>query len=525
MPLSRHRRLARTASLGVAGLLLAGLPMLAPPSAQAAASCLSEAPTGGFGGLGQTRCDDDTAPTTDLGTSSPAIVDGTLNATGVQMRFTGAYTDADTGTLGFECQLYTGSTAPDAWQACTSPQTYPGLTQGARYTFRVRAVDLSDRAIDATSAPGLLGTGAATDVPDVDATPATTTFRVAAAAASTCTSEAAGPFQTRCDDVTPPQTAITATSPKVNRGYVKATSVDVSFAGSHTDGDTDPLAYECQVYSGSTPPATWQACTSPQRVGNLKEGTRYVFRARAIDAADNAIDATSAPPFGAGASTDKADVDQTPATQVIIPDLTAPTTRISGLPVDFSTPKEPVVTTDSPILTLDSNERAVTYRCTIDGKAYPCRDGRTRFRDIPPGPAVLKVTAVDFAGNADATPASVRFFVPRDLTAARGSGWSTVKAVGYVDGDYLSTKRAGATLKATARNNRELRIIAPIGPGYGSLSVTVAGEQYLLNLNFSQANRHAVFVLRDSRAKPVSGTVVIRTVDSKRVLVDGIVLR
>lgn len=62
---------------------------------------------------------------------------------------------------------------------------------------------------------------------------------------------------------------------------------------------------------------------------------------------------------------------------------------------------------------LRANEGGSTFRCKLDKRAYaPCASPKT-YRNLRPGPHVLKVTAVDAAGNVDPFPAVARFRIRR----------------------------------------------------------------------------------------------------------------
>lgn len=528
-------RLGALARLAALGLVAGVLPLLVvPPAAEAAAAvCLTEQGTGGFLGIGQKRCDDVTPPQTTVTATEPA--GSAPNTAAAKFTFAGSYTDADKGAITFECRFSKSTATPPAWAACSSPATYTGLDPSTGYAFAVRAIDGPDNAIDARTSPGSGGTGAATDAPDVDQTPAAVTFTTGGATPSGgCLSEApqggitGGIGQRRCDDVTPPQSVIQTATPAIRGGIVSSTDVKIPFVGTYADADTGTLAYECQVYTGSTAPTSWTACASPASFTGLQDGGTYTFRVRASDDTDAKIDATSSPgTAGVGASSDQPDVDQTPAavtfTVDTTPDTTPPNVAVDGLPADYYNPTWPMVASDSPTFTLKASESGVTLACTINGRRYACKPGRTTFKNIPAGDATLKIVATDAAGNVDPTPFTTRFSVPKDLAASTSAGWRTVKAAGFVGGDYLQTTKKGARVSTKVTSFRELRLIAPIGPGYGSLVVSLSnGERYLLDLNLPQRDKHAVFVLRDRRAKKTGGTITITSQSTRKLLVDAV---
>lgn len=183
-PTRRPRRAALPAALSTAVLVGALVPLALAAPASAADGCTTEASPGG---LFPQRCDDQVPPTATLDQDSPVTpapnAAGFVNTDSLTFTFSGAHTGQmeDEDLIGFECQFYATAAAPAQWQSCTSPATYSDLadTTSVPYTFRVRAFDVADRGIDATSPTTILGTGGAeTDLPDVQAAPVTSVVKV-----------------------------------------------------------------------------------------------------------------------------------------------------------------------------------------------------------------------------------------------------------------------------------------------------------------------------------------------------------
>jgi hypothetical protein len=64
---------------------------------------------------------------------------------------------------------------------------------------------------------------------------------------------------------------------------------------------------------------------------------------------------------------------------------------------------------------LRANENGSAFQCKLDKRAYaPCTSPR-EYRNLSPGPHVLRVRAVDAAGNVDPFPAVARFRIPRPV--------------------------------------------------------------------------------------------------------------
>jgi hypothetical protein len=140
-----------------------------------------------------------------------------------------SFTSTEIGST-FECQLDGGG-----FSACTSPQEYTGLADGA-HTFEVRAID-------------------ADDIPDP--TPASFSWTI---------------------DTVAPDTTITAHPDD------PSFSADASFSFTSTEAGS---TFECQLDSGG-----FSVCTSPQEYTGLADGA-HTFEVRAIDAASN-VDPTPA---------------------------------------------------------------------------------------------------------------------------------------------------------------------------------------------------------------------------------------
>lgn len=163
---------------------------------------------------------DTVAPNTEI-LSSPGDVFPSADAT---FEFAGA--DGGSGIASFECSIDDGSFA-----ACTSPKTYPGLSDGD-HTFAVRAID---------------------NVGNVDATPATYTWTI---------------------DTTAPDTTIDSAPATATN------STSATFTFSAVDGGPDPL-FACSL-DGAAP----VECTSPQSYSGLSVG-EHSFAVFATDLALN----------------------------------------------------------------------------------------------------------------------------------------------------------------------------------------------------------------------------------------------
>lgn len=113
-----------------------------PTAAATATTCLTEA--GPLGPL-TPLCDDQTPPNTRITRVVPRPNHGWLRTGQVRYEFRSVVTDGDTDPMALECR-FDGPAQSHDWRPCTSPQTYDLPDSTRRYTFRVRAYDVADRA-------------------------------------------------------------------------------------------------------------------------------------------------------------------------------------------------------------------------------------------------------------------------------------------------------------------------------------------------------------------------------------------
>ena len=351
---------------------------------------------------------DTVAPDTTIG-SGPS---GDITATSASFGFS-----SEAGAS-FQCKLDSG-----AWESCTSPKAYSGLSTGA-HSFEVRATDAAG---------------------NTDQSSATRAFRVVAPPG-------------------PPETTIDSAP----IGTITSSSVQVTFSGS---GAT---RYECKLDSGS-----WVACTSPRALAGLGEGA-HIFSVRAFNSAGDpdptpasrsfSVDTT--PPdttissgptgditatsasfgfSGEGGATFECRLDSgtwsacgspktftglsvaahtvevrardafgrydpTPASRSFrVVDRTPPNTTITAGPSG-------TVTGSSQRFTF-SSEAGATFQCRMNtGPWANCVSPRT-IRKLKVGAHSFYARAIDAAGNVDATPAR------RNFRVAAGSARSAPSSV------------------------------------------------------------------------------------------------
>lgn len=341
--------------------------------------------------------------------------------------------------------------------------------------------------------------------------------------AAECLSEAQSEdlvASTRCDDILPPTVALGAVTPApvTQDRWVRRDTVSITFTGAFTDGDKDTLAFECQFYGTINPPASWTPCTSPATYTDLEETSAipYTFRVRAVDTTDRGMDATTCVGLLCEGAASDADDFSDPVSTTFKVDTVAPagSVRANGL-VDEENPSWPMIRDRALQVVLaagGSQDRSpVSFACALNGARVPCAMGTTDLTGLTPGDKRFTAVARDAAGNVDATPATLTFSVPRNLTAPKGSGWKRVREGGYFAGDFLQTDRVGATVSFPGRNVRELRLIAPQGPGLGKVQVKVGqGKWRTVNLNAPSYERFHVYQVRDQFEPLVTGPVQVR---------------
>ncbi len=368
-----------------------------------------------------------------------------------------------------------------------------------------------------------------------------------ASAAPGCLSEAAGSFETRCDDEVPPETTIDSVTPVVNdAGWLKENDVTITFSGAHTDTDTGSIQFECQLYLTEEPPTDWKSCSSPikpqvltsnpdqplpdSRVSVNGQTTDfiYTFRVRAFDASDRAIDATSGVPiFGpSGAATDQPDIDQTPASTSFKIDTTPPNGFSFGEPSDVVNPQWPMLTSPRLDIDIETNEPDAVFVCALDARQVPCAEGENSIL-ARAGDQVFRAFAIDPAGNFDTTPPTVPFSVPINLSTRQAKGWSVVQADGYFAGDYLQSTKKGSTITLRAKRAREMRIIAPQGSNLGQVEMQIGAQQKFVPLNQTKGSGTFTIAFQRYFGRKFSGQIVLRVLSassSKPAKIDAILL-
>ncbi|GAA1436464.1 hypothetical protein GCM10009641_35810 [Mycobacterium cookii] len=327
------------------------------------------------------------------------------------------------------------------------------------------------------------------------------------------------PLSDGCDDSTPPETTLTASTTPNAAGFLAASTMTFTVGAQVSDGDTGPFGLECTL-AGPGQAHDWRACTSPVTYAGLPDGS-YAFRARAVDLGDTALDPDS--PLAPGTVADTPDLDPTPARLTWTQDSAAPFVFVTSTAYDEQTPTQPVVTSGSMPIRINSSEPGSTFECRDNGRAIPCTGGR--FELATPGAGRHRFTArsVDRAGNASAWSEPVEFYVPTDLRRQRG--WRTVRGDGYFRGAALRATRRGARLVLPRATVGELRLLASTGRGFGTVRLRVGKRDWhVVSLAGRTAAMKEITVL-DRYSGVRAGRIVIESLTDRPVVVDAVVAR
>lgn len=330
-----------------------------------------------------------------------------------------------------------------------------------------------------------------------------------------------------CDDDTAPDTRVLGVGPALNdAGYVRGNDVTFGFEALVSDGDQGPWGFMCRL-DGATN-GSWEDCSDEvtgtrgtmtyENLPDLKLDGGYDFRVYAVDTRDAGVRWTDTMnPFAPGTESAPDDDSASPATRSVKVDTAMPTTFIFGDPdtYDAIRPELPMVRSRNIRVRLTSSEskagERAEYTCRLNDAKVPCQEGFTSLKGLSPGNKTFEATATDLAGNTSSKPATIIFAVPRNLRAARGSGWRRVKQAGFYGADYLEARRVGARIVTGRVQVRELRLIAPAGPNLGRIDLQIGtGRRRTISLFATTYTRSKVYVLRDEFSPLASGRITLR---------------
>ena len=330
-------------------------------------------------------------------------------------------------------------------------------------------------------------------------------------------------LQNGCDDSTPPETTLTASTAPNAAGLVTVSSMTFTLGWQVTDGDQGPFGLECRL-TGGPQAHDWRACTSPVTYADLPDAAAgsYVLEARAVDLGDRARTPDTAPLLPPTVA-DTPDEDPTPATFTWGQDTRAPFVFVTGTSYDEITPTQPVVTGAGVPIRLNSSEAGSGFECTDNDRPVPCTGGRWELPDPTAGRHRFSARTIDAAGNASAWSEPIEFFVPRNLTRQRG--WAKVTGPGYFRGDAIKASRRGARLVLPRTTVGELRLLAATGRGHGKVRVRVGKRDWhVVDLAGPKASMKQLVVI-DRYSGIRTGRIVVESLSARPVVLDAVVAR
>jgi hypothetical protein len=232
-----------------------------------------------------------------------------------------------------------------------------------------------------------------------------------------------------------------------------------------------------------------------------------------IEAVDNYFFDVNDASFALAATDDPTPPTTTPTTTPTTPG--APDTVITSGPDNGS-----VVLARRQSITYTSTLTPATFVCTVDDESVPCDATglKQRFRA---GTHTVSIAAVNAAGVADPTPATVSFTVPRDeSTFARKGSWQRTKDKRAFTGDYITSQRKGSELVTRVPSTERIVLVFGTVKNGGTARVFL-GKRKLGVVKFSgkQAfSRLKTFDLGKAR----KGKLRIVVAKNKPVRVEGV---
>jgi len=231
--------------------------------------------------------------------------------------------------------------------------------------------------------------------------------------------------------------------------------------------ETPDVATACRLNVGVV--GEWEPCTSPMTYGDLTPGS-YRFEVRATDLAGNvqAVPAGHSWVIEAPGNPGNPGNPANPGnpTPPGPRDTSAPETTLTGGPAEGSWSLTRTATFD-----LAATEPGA-LTCTLDGTSRSCAAGQLRLDGLTAGTHVLTVAATDAAGNADPTPATRTWTVPR--TAAelpRAKKWRLRTSPTAYGGRVLETRSKRATLRVRVTDARRVALVVSGARKHGTVAV------------------------------------------------------
>ncbi len=193
----------------------------------------------------------------------------------------------------------------------------------------------------------------------------------------------------------------------------------------------------------------------------------------------------------------------------------APDTTVTSGPADGS-----IVLKRRQTLTYASTVTPATFVCTVDGDTVPC-DAAGLSDKFRAGTHSVTVAAVNAAGVADPTPASVSFTVPRDdSTFARRGKWDRRKERQAFATDYLTSRKKGSKLVTRVPTTEKIVLVIGKLPK-GGVARVFLGKERIGTVRFK--GKTAFRQLRTIRLdEPMKGKLRIVVAKNKPIRIEGV---
>ncbi|MFC7496357.1 MULTISPECIES: hypothetical protein [unclassified Nocardioides] len=234
----------------------------------------------------------------------------------------------------------------------------------------------------------------------------------------------------------------------------------------------------CRLSGASA--GAWEPCGSPMMYTDLAPGS-HRFEVRGTDLAGNVQAVPASHTWVIEPLEDPKDPDPvTPAPR----DTTAPETTLTGGPAQDSWSLTRTATFEV------ASTEAGGATCTLDSAPRSCAPGQLRLDGLSAGTHVLTVAATDAAGNADASPATRTWSVPR--TAAeipRARKWRLRTSPSAYGGAVLETRTRRAELRLRVTDARRVALVVSGARKHGTVAV-YAGRRKVATVRL--AGRKAV---------------------------------
>ena len=196
----------------------------------------------------------------------------------------------------------------------------------------------------------------------------------------------------------------------------------------------------------------------------------------------------------------------------------APDTKITG-----GQPRGSFLAGRKAVYEFASTQEDSTFECTIDGEPLDCAGSFTVVRKLKPGTHLFTVAARNSDGLLDPTPAKARVSVVFNerVLDKKSRGWTTVKDKRAYKKTFVTTQQKKRLLTIDLKKAKRVALLVTKAKGYGRLAVFLDGKRLKVFKTQSKKPRSRLVKVA-SFGRRTSGTLTIKTLDAKPVLIDGI---